>query len=72
VLRQATHRDHFRMLARALAGRLDGDHGVVLAQGSCVEVRSDTPRAVQADGDPAGTTPLTVRVRPGGLTVMRA
>jgi diacylglycerol kinase family enzyme len=35
-----------------------------------VMVSADRPFAMYADGDPVGDLPVTVRVRPGALTVL--
>ncbi len=71
VLRQAHRRDYFRMLLGAWRGTLESDHGVRLLSGTSVEIRSRRPCAVQADGDPAGVTPLSLRVLPRALTLVR-
>ena len=71
VLRQANRRNYFLMLLRAFTGRLDRDHGVTMLSGTHVEVRSAGGAAVQLDGDPAGRTPVWVRIRPGALTLVR-
>ncbi|HVG93023.1 MAG TPA: diacylglycerol kinase family protein [Planctomycetota bacterium] len=71
VLRGGRRRDHFRMLLRAFEGGLERDRDVEIRAGTSVEVRSDPPTAVQIDGDPAGETPLTARVVPHGLTLLR-
>jgi diacylglycerol kinase family enzyme len=71
VLHGARRRDHFRMMMSAWAGRLDRDRAVAVVAGTSVEVRADPPTAVQLDGDPAGETPLRVRVLPRALTLLR-
>jgi len=71
VLGEASRRDHFRMLVRAYAHRLHLDHGVTVLRGTHVEVTSDRPVDVQADGDPAGHTPLSAHVLPRALTLLR-
>lgn len=72
VLRDAGRRDHFRMLLRAYGGRLHADRGVTVLRGRTVAVDADVPVAVQADGDPAGTTPLRAEVLPRALTLLAA
>lgn len=71
VLRDANRRNYFLMLLGAFLGRLARDRGVTMLAGTHVEVRSVGPAAVQLDGDPAGGTPLTVRLRPAALTLVR-
>ena len=71
VLRRAGRRDYFRMLTKAYGGRLLGDRGVTIVEGTSVTVTGRAAAAVQTDGDPAGTTPITVRMRPKALTLLR-
>ena len=71
VLRRAGRRDWFRMLVAAYTGGLASDRGVAILRGTSVTVDSPTPVAVQADGDPAGTTPLSVSLLPRALTLLR-
>jgi diacylglycerol kinase family enzyme len=49
--------DHF---LRAAAGEHLMGEGVVYAKGRRIRVTSDRPVAVQADGDPAGFTPIEI------------
>jgi YegS/Rv2252/BmrU family lipid kinase len=44
--------------------------GVHYARGREITVRMEPARAVQADGDAAGTTPFTARILPGALRVL--
>jgi diacylglycerol kinase family enzyme len=71
VLRRASRRNFFLMLVQAYAGRLDRDRSVTILRGTSVEIRATAPALVQTDGDPSGTTPVHVRVRPGALTMLR-
>ena len=71
VLSDAGRRDHFRMLFRAYANRLHHDHRVTILRGHAVSVTADRPTDVQADGDPAGATPLRAHVLPRALTLLR-
>lgn len=48
---------------------LPSPHAVLL-RGEVVEVSSDRPFVVYADGDPIGATPATMRVRPRSLRVI--
>lgn len=70
VFHRARRRDFFRMLLRAFAGALDRERGATILRGRAVAIRATTPVAVQSDGDPFGTTPIDVRVRPGALTLL--
>jgi diacylglycerol kinase family enzyme len=45
-------------------------HGVVYARGRKISVRADVPRVLQIDGDPVGTTPFTVEIVPGAVSVL--
>jgi YegS/Rv2252/BmrU family lipid kinase len=70
VLKRARKRDFVRMLARAFAGGLDDEHGARILRGTRVRVESRDPALVEADGDPAGSTPLSVRLLPKALTLV--
>ena len=49
----------------------DDDASLVrYARGRVVTVRTDTPLAVEMDGDPDGETPFTAEVVPGAIMVM--
>jgi YegS/Rv2252/BmrU family lipid kinase len=71
LLRRAARRDYLRTLVRAWTGSLPADRGVEILRGRSVTVRSlgDEVR-VQADGDPAGTTPVRVHVVPRALRLI--
>lgn len=71
VLRRANRRNYFRMLLGAYLGTLGRDVEISFDSGTQVEIRSRSPVAVQLDGDPAGTTPITLRVIPAGLRLLR-
>jgi YegS/Rv2252/BmrU family lipid kinase len=59
-----------RTLPRVFKGtHLDSPHVDVL-RGEVIEVSSDRPFVIYADGDPIGATPATVRVEPGALRVI--
>ena len=55
---------------RAATRRFAGDQRLVHFQAKHVTVESDPPIAVQIDGDPAGTTPITARPFPGGVRII--
>jgi YegS/Rv2252/BmrU family lipid kinase len=59
-----------RELPKVFKGNhLDSPHVTVL-RGEVIEVSSDRPFVIYADGDPIGATPATVRVEPGALRVI--
>jgi diacylglycerol kinase (ATP) len=72
LLQTPGRRDAFRILARALARRATRDRDLLLLRAHEVAVAADPPVGLQADGDPAGETPLTVRLLPRALTLLRA
>jgi diacylglycerol kinase family enzyme len=51
--------------------RLDRDRRVTILRGRTVSVTADRETSVQADGDPAGVTPLRAHVLPRALTLLR-
>lgn len=57
-------------IARIALGRRPGDPSVTHQHAREVTLYCDPPLPVQYDGDPFGTTPLTVRVVPRALTVL--
>ncbi len=59
-----------RHAAKMFSGRHLGDPQVVQRQARQVAVWTERPVAVQADGDPAGTTPVALRVVPRALQVL--
>jgi YegS/Rv2252/BmrU family lipid kinase len=59
-----------RELPKVFKGNhLDSPHVTVL-RGEVIEVSSDRPFVIYADGDPIGATPATMRVEPGALRVI--
>ena len=65
-------RDLFRLLTRALVRRAARDHDLLLLPARELEISAERPLGLQADGDPAGETPVTVRLLPRVLTLLRA
>jgi diacylglycerol kinase (ATP) len=59
-----------RHLVRILSQRYLDDPEIVHRQARCVEVRTEETLSVQADGDPIGTTPVTVEVVPRALRII--
>ena len=71
AIRRGRRRDYLRTLLRAYSGNVKSDRGVRILRGREATVRSAAAEAlVQVDGDPAGTTPLHVRVLPGALRLV--
>ncbi len=63
-------RAFFRYLWGAWRGTLPRQKDASTARGRTVRVESDVPVPVQVDGDPFGTTPLEVTLRPGAALVL--
>ena len=59
-----------RHAAKLFSGRHLGDPQIVQRQARQVTVWTERPVAVQADGDPVGTTPVGLRVVPRALRVL--
>jgi diacylglycerol kinase (ATP) len=55
---------------RAANRRFTGDPRLLHLQARTISVHADPPAAVQIDGDPAGTTPITASVVPGGVRIL--
>jgi YegS/Rv2252/BmrU family lipid kinase len=72
VIRKGRPRDWFRMVLDAYRGAAARSRDVSVFRARRVDVRSTPDAAVQLDGDPAGTTPLSMDVLPGALTLLRA
>jgi diacylglycerol kinase family enzyme len=72
VVRSRSRRDLLRLLVGAWRSRLSRYHDVVHRRATEVWIRARDPVSVQADGDPAGTTDLFVRLLPRSLTLLRA
>ncbi len=61
---------YLRGLTKVFKGAHLSSPHVVLLRGSEIDVDADRPFTVYADGDPIGTTPVTVRVRERALRVV--
>jgi diacylglycerol kinase family enzyme len=72
IVTAQNRRDLLRVLARAAFRPAQGDRDVLHVTGREVHVASDLPAALQADGDPAGMAPVTVRLLPRAVTLLRA
>ena len=70
ISKQASKLTFLRELPKVFKGaHLDSPH-VEFLRGEVVEVRSDRPFVIYADGDPIGATPATVRVEQRCLRVV--
>jgi diacylglycerol kinase family enzyme len=66
----ASKASFLRTLPKVFKGtHLDSPH-VEVVRGEVIEVSSDRPFVIYADGDPIGATPATMRVEPGALRVI--
>ena len=63
-------RSFFRYLWGAWRGSLPRQGDVATARGRAFRVEADRPVPVQVDGDPFGSTPLEVTLRPGAAQVL--
>jgi diacylglycerol kinase family enzyme len=70
VVNAATVVEGMDVLWRMLTGRVDTDERLWFARGRHVSVETDRPRPVQLDGDPCGSTPLSVRILPAAMNVV--
>ena len=59
-----------RILWRMLRCGLHRDDNVRVFRGRDIRIETDRPRAMQADGDLIGETPVTLRVLPGAVRVL--
>jgi diacylglycerol kinase (ATP) len=64
-------RDLVRLVVAAGLGRIHRDRQVKILRGARVRLRAPAPVHVQADGDPAGTTDVDVRVLPAAMRLWR-
>ena len=60
----------FSVLPRSFKGTHLSDPSVQTMRGSTIEVDADRPFAIYADGDPIGTVPATITVRPRCLRMI--
>ncbi len=59
-----------RHLFTMLSRRCLQDPRIVHRQARCIKIQTDQPIPVQVDGDPVGTTPVTLQVTPRALRVL--
>jgi diacylglycerol kinase (ATP) len=62
--------DVANVLWKAARRQFAGDDRLLHFQATQVRIEADPPVAVQIDGDPAGVTPVSAAVAPGGVLVM--
>ncbi len=72
VLNARTVLEGVELVGRLLTGRVSPSDRVRFFRGRTVTVESHVPRPVELDGEPAGTTPFTVDIVPGGISVVVA
>ena len=72
IVTAQNRRDLLRVLARSAFRPAEGDRDVLHVVGREVRIASDVPARLQADGDPAGETPVTVRLLPRAVALLRA
>jgi diacylglycerol kinase family enzyme len=72
VLPVRRRRDLLRTAVGLLSGTLRRQRDAWFARGTSATIRASPPAAVQSDGDPAGTTDLSIRLLPSALTLLRA
>jgi YegS/Rv2252/BmrU family lipid kinase len=70
LVKEASKLAYLRGLAKVFKGtHLESPHAQVL-KGEVVEVSSDRPFVIYADGDPIGATPAVMRVEPRALRII--
>ena len=71
VIQMNTTAEALRVVANILAKRTHRDPSVTrLPVRQSLTIATDQPRPAQADGDPAGATPITARLLPGAVRVV--
>jgi YegS/Rv2252/BmrU family lipid kinase len=69
VLDAKSYAAAMRVVWRLLLRRPDADRGITFYRGRRVRIACEPPLMVQADGETLGTTPMSVELVPGALTV---
>lgn len=72
LLEGRTRRDLLRLLVRAALRRAGRDAHLRTFRARQVTLTADPPALLQADGDPAGTTPVTITLLPRAVRLLRA
>ena len=70
VIDAASYAVALRLLWRMLQRRPDADSAITFHRGRLVRITTEPALPAQADGEPTGTTPMTVDLLPGALTVL--
>jgi len=70
LVEQSSRLAYLRGLPKVFKGTHVDEPGVHITRGAEVTISADRPFDVYADGDPIGTLPTTVRVRPNALRVL--
>jgi len=70
VLDAATIPEAARMVWRMFTRRPEGDPGITFLRATALRVTAEPDLPVQADGEAAGTTPMTVEMLPRALSVL--
>jgi YegS/Rv2252/BmrU family lipid kinase len=70
VLTRAALPGLMRALVSGLTGGLSRTAGVVYVQGTRIGITSNTPVPVELDGDPFGTTPIQISLRPRHVPIV--
>ena len=72
MLRPASRRDLVRLVTLGMMRRIHKAKDCVILEAEHVRIEAPKTVPVQSDGDPAGETDLSVRIRRGALTLLRA
>ena len=70
ILRNGSRGGLVRAAVSGLTGGLSGRDDVAYVTGRRVRIDSEQPVPVEIDGDPAGTTPLDIEIRPAHVPIV--
>jgi len=70
ILRNGSRGGLMRAAVSGLTGGLSGRDDVAYVTGRRVRIDSEQPVPVEIDGDPAGTTPLDIEIRPAHVPIV--
>ena len=71
VIDRVPRRTIFSVLPKVFSGQHVGHPAVRVERTARLEIHTDEPRVVHADGEYLGTTPLVLQTQPGALQVVR-